>query len=192
MKEVFAEYLSQFKKLSAEEINLIVEHSNIKFYRKGSILLKEGVIAQEGYLILKGCVRRYVLVNGEERTTHFFTEKDWVTSIDSFINKTPSDHYLSCLEDCYLVVGNESKESEVYTMIPKLMEISKEVLLHELAQSQGLVNTYITDSPEQRYLKLLKNKPDLLQRVPQYILASYIGVKPESLSRIRKRIVKKG
>lgn len=109
----------------------------------------------------------------------------------SFAQKVTADHYFACSEDCTLVVANEQKENDLYQRFPKFETIARMIVRKGFGEQQVAMASYITDSPEQRYLKLMKSRPDLFQRVPQYQLASYIGVKPESLSRIRKRIIKK-
>ncbi|MBC8146372.1 MAG: Crp/Fnr family transcriptional regulator, partial [Bacteroidetes bacterium] len=83
------------------------------------------------------------------------------------------------------------KENNLYQKFPKLEALARSIMEKEMIKYQEMLMLYITDSPEQRYTKLLKNRPELLQRVPQHQIASYIGIKPESLSRIRKRILKK-
>ena len=108
--------------------------------------------------------------------------------MNSFLQQLPAAHYWVCCEDTTLVIGNEQKENDLYDRFPRFESISRAVMSEMLAEQQTLTASYLTDSPEQRYLKLLESRPDLFQRVPQYQLASYIGVKPESLSRIRKRI----
>ena len=86
------------------------------------------------------------------------------------------------------MIGTEQKENDLYERFPRLETISRLVMGNVLGELQEQLATYLTDTPEQRCLKLLRARPDLFQRLPQYQLASYIGVKPESLSRIRKRI----
>jgi len=114
-----------------------------------------------------------------------------VISLNSFNDGTPSNHYLVCAEDSALVVGNSDKAEDLYRRYPKLETVSRKVMEKVFAQQQETMATYFTDSPEQRYLKLMEQRPELLQKIPQYHIASYVGVKPESLSRIRKRLVKK-
>lgn len=174
--------------LTEEESKAIVDSMCIKTFKKGTILLKEGQISTECYFILEGCIRQYYLIDGDEKTNNFFTEEQFVVSINSFSQKTPANHYFSCCEDTTLVVANEQKENDLYKRFPKFETISRTVMGNIFGEQQELMASYITDTPEQRYLKLLKSRPDLFQRIPQYQLASYIGVKPESLSRIRKRI----
>lgn len=175
--------------LSEEEVGAIRDSLVIRSFPKHTIVLQAGQISTECYFVLKGCIRQYYLVEGEEITDQFFTEDHWVVSMASFSDKVPAPHYWSCSEDCILVVGKEDTENDLYRRFPRFEMISRTVMGKMLARQQELSASYLTDSPEQRYLKLLKTRPDLLQRVPQYHIASYIGVKPESLSRIRKRLV---
>ena len=177
--------------LSQEEIEAIVETMTVRQYKKGTVLLKEGQVSTEAYFVLEGCVRQYYLVNGDEKTGNFFTEEQWVISMQSFGQQKPSGHYLDCCTDCSLVVGSREKEEYLYKRFPKLETVSRKVMEKVFAEQQEIMSTYTTDTPEQRYLKILKSRPDLFQKIPQYQIASYIGVKPESLSRIRKRLLNK-
>lgn len=191
MQDQLIAYFSAIMPLSAEEIAGIRESMCIKTFKKGTILLKEGQVSKECYFILKGCVRQYYVVEGEEKTSNFFTENQWVVSVNSFMNKTPANHYFDCIEETTLVVGTEQKENDLYSRFPKFEKLARIALEKGFGEQQEIVATRVTDSAEQRYLDLIKNRPDLVQRVPQYQLASYLGIKPESLSRIRKRIAQK-
>lgn len=181
-------YFMRFSKLSEVEADAIAESMVVKTFPKGTVLLREGQVSTECYFVMEGCVRQYYLIDGEEKTDRFFTEEQWVVSMNSFLQQLPAAHYWVCCEDTTLVIGNEQKENDLYDRFPRFESISRAVMSEMLAEQQTLTASYLTDSPEQRYLKLLESRPDLFQRVPQYQLASYIGVKPESLSRIRKRI----
>lgn len=191
MEQKLLDYFSRIMPLSDEEIAAIVETMNIQTYKKGTILLKEGQISKEAYFVLDGCVRQYYIVDGEERTNNFFTEEQWVVSINSFSQQIPSTHFLECCLDSRLVVGNRQKEEYLYKRFPKLETVSRMVMGKVFAEQQEIMSSYTTDTPELRYQKLLNSRPDLFQRIPQYQIASYIGVKPESLSRIKKRLTPK-
>ncbi len=181
-------YFSKIMPLSAEEVSAIANTMNIQQYKKGTVLLREGQISTNTYFVLEGCVRQYFLVDGEEKTNNFFTEEQWVVSFNSFMPDLVSKHFLDCCEESLLVVGDSEKANELYKQFPRLETVSRKVLEKVFADQLEISGSYFTDTTEQRYLKLLDTRPDLVQRIPQYQLASYVGVKAESLSRIRKRI----
>jgi CRP-like cAMP-binding protein len=188
MEDKLIKYFSRISPLSEEESKAIAESMCIKTFKKGAFLLKEGQLSVDTYFVLEGCIREYILVDGEEKTTNFFTDEQWVISINSFSQHIPSTHYMVCCTDSYLVVGNRAEEEALYKQFPRFETISRKVMEKIFAEQQAIMASHTTDTPEQRYLKLLTARPELFQLIPQYQLASYIGVKPESLSRIRKRI----
>jgi CRP-like cAMP-binding protein len=191
MEDKLLKYFQRIMPLSDEEINAIVETMSVKHYKKGAVLLKEGQTSTEVYFVLEGCVRQFYLVDGDEKTNNFFTEEQWVIAMNSFSQNNPSNHFLDCCMDSSLVVGNREKEENLYKRFPKFETISRKVMEKVFAEQQEIMSSYTTDTAEQRYLKLLKSRPDLFQKIPQYQIASYVGVKPESLSRIRKRLLRK-
>lgn len=191
MMNPLIEYITKSIHLDKHEQEYISSQIAIKDYQAGDVLLKEGMISRVSYFNLKGCVRLFYLVDGEEKTTFFYTENQFVTSIRSFTEGVPADHYLECVEDCTLAIIPYETEKELLRKFPKLETFARTVLEQEVANYQEMLSTYIMSSPEQRYLNLLQRNADLLQRVPLYQLASYIGVKAESLSRIRNRISKR-
>lgn len=190
MKQKIIEYFSKFKPLTAEEKDAITDGLDIRKFVKGSVLLKEGQVVVQTYFVLQGCIRKYYLIDGEERIADFFTEEQWILS-NNFETNNVSDHYLECTEDSFLVVANEKEGEELMRRFPKFQELSQIVLEKEIQKQHTAMARFIKNSPEERYLNILNQRPDLIERVPQYQLASYIGIKPESLSRIRKRIAKK-
>jgi len=188
MKQKLIDYFSKIMPLTEEESKAILESMDVQTFTKGTVLLAEGQVSKACYFVLQGCVRQYSMVDGEEKTNNFFTEEQWVVSFQSFTQKIPATHFFACTEDTTLVVGTEEKENDLYARFPKFETISRKSIENFFGEQQELMSSYTTDNAEQRYLKLLNNRPDLIQRVPQYQLASYIGVKPESLSRMRKRM----
>lgn len=188
MKEKFISYFSRISPLTAEEANGIANSMRTKTFKKGDYLLREGQFSASTYFILEGCLREYILTDGEEQTTNFFTEEEWAISLNSFTPQSAAKHNWVCVEDTTVVEGDEQQAQDLFKRFPRFETISRSIMESAFAAQREALASYYTDTPEQRYLKLLKNRPTLLQRVPQYQLASYIGVKPESLSRIRKRI----
>ncbi|MEP3209375.1 MAG: Crp/Fnr family transcriptional regulator [Maribacter sp.] len=177
--------LGSFK---AEEVEAALELIAIKTYKKGEHLLREGDISAKSCAIVSGCVRQYYIVDGEEKTTFFYTEGQSIFSPNSSSERIPAKYYLSCVEHTTLSIITLQNQKELYQRFPMLESMSRMSLQEELNNYQEMLATYITTNPEERYLNLLKHRPELLHRVPQYQLASYLGVTPESLSRIRKRI----
>lgn len=183
--------ISEIMPLTEEQKKRVDELIPVQTFRKGTVLLKEGQIARDSYFTITGCVRAYKLVDGEERTTAFYVEEDPITSATSYNEQVPANHYLECVEDCLLAVLNYEKEKELYREFPQLEILCRVHIEREYGKQQEILADYLTKNPEERYLLLLKTRPALLQRVPQYLLASFIGVQPESLSRIRKRLASK-
>lgn len=185
----FVDYFSRISPLSEEEQRAIADNMQLLELKKGDYLRKEGQVATETYFVLEGCVRDFLMIDGEEKTTNFFTEEQWIISLNNFQKPTPSESNLICVEDTVVSVGNEAQARRMFEQFPRFETISRVIVEAEFAEQKKQLMSYLTDSPEQRYLKLLQSRPDIFQRVPQYQIASYIGVKPESLSRIRKRIL---
>lgn len=190
MENKIVKYFSQITTLNQEEAKALEEGMVVTNFKKNTFLIKEGQTSIDTYFILEGCLRQYCLIDGEEKTTNFFTEGQWAISLTGLTQNSPSFHNLVCMEETSLVIGNEQKAQELFKKFPRFETLARVVVEKSFAEQQQLMTSYHTDTPEQRYLKLLKSRPDLFQRVTQYHMASYIGVKPESLSRIRKRIAK--
>jgi signal-transduction protein with cAMP-binding, CBS, and nucleotidyltransferase domain len=191
MDNQLASFMARNMSLTDEEAEFIASCMPVRTYEKGTILLREGQVATECYMNLKGLVRRYYLVDGEDRTTAFYAEDKPIASLVSYNNNIPADHYFACLEDTTLTIltkANEQKMSERFSHFAEYCRLNTEI---SYGKHQEMHARFITSSPEERYLHMLQTTPELLNRVPQYHLASYLGIKPESLSRIRKRVMHK-
>lgn len=190
MQNLLFEFIAKYIAITEEEKKAILSLDIFHSVKKGTILLREGQKSKESYFVLKGCIRTYYMVDGEEKTTAFYTEMEPLTP-SSVINKTPSEYYVSCVEDGILLISNADMEVEINQKFPKFETMCRKLSEELLAKQQIDFDAFKTSSPEQRYLNLLKNRLDLIQRVPQHQLASYLGIKPQSLSRLRGRIILK-
>ena len=190
MKDGLFDFIEKYLILKEEEKKAILDLNIFRSVKKGSILLKEGQLSTESYFVLKGCIRSFYIIDGEEKTTAFYTEMEGV-SPPCVLSGLPSELYIACVEDSILSVSTLEMEDEIFQKFPRFESLCRILSEQLLVRNQINFDEYKTSSPEQRYLALLKNKPDLLQRVPQHQLASYLGIKPQSLSRLRARIVKK-
>lgn len=190
MQDLLFDFISKYISLTDDEKNAIVSLAIFRSFKKGTTLLKEGQKSNDGYFILKGCIRTYYIIGGEEKTTAFYTEMEALTP-HCVINKAPSEYYISCVEDTVLIVSTPDMETEIFSKFPKFESLCRILAEEFLAKQQINFDEFKTSSPEQRYLNLLQKRPDLIQRVPQHQLASYLGIKPQSLSRLRARILEK-
>lgn len=191
MEHKLIQYFSKITTLSAAEKAILIDSMVIQTFKKGTLIVKEGKDNENTFFVLEGLVRQSRLIDGEDITTNFYTEEQWIIALNSFSGQSLSQHSLTCMEDTAVVVGNEAKAITLFKQFPRFETISRQIMETAFLEQQNLTATYITDKPEQRYLKLLNTRPDILQRVPQYDIATYIGVKPESLSRIRKKLHQK-
>lgn len=184
--------LSQFQKylsLNEEETQALLDSMQIGKKRKKEFLLKEGQLPAQSYLVLEGCVRQYFLIDGVERITRFYIENEWIISSDQML--TPSTYYLQASTDVVYLRGNEEQAQKIFERYPHFETAARKIVERTLLENQQRQDYWLTASPEERYLLLLKNQPQLFEWVPQYQLASYIGIQPESLSRIRRRLAGK-
>lgn len=190
MQDILFDFMSKYISLTEDEKNALLSLDLFRAEKKGTILLKEGQKSQESYFVLKGCFRTHYMIDGEDKTTAFYTEMDVFTP-HCVLQKAPSEYYISCVEDCILLVSNSDMEEEMNSKFPKFEIMCRKLTEELLAKQRMDFDAFKTSSPEQRYLNLLQNRPDLIQRVPQQHLASFLGIKPQSLSRLRARILGK-
>jgi CRP-like cAMP-binding protein len=187
LKEKVRSMISNFDILNKKEIDLIVEKTIVDEFKKGTILLKQGQVPSKCYMVVEGCVREYLIKDGEEISTAFFTEGDTFTPPS--LKGYPSNHYWECVEDCILTISNKNYEEEIRAAIPRLDSVFQEIAIEKINKSKEEWSQFVSSSPEERYLNLRDTKPHLLERIPHHQIASYLGIKPQSLSRIRKRIL---
>lgn len=190
MQDTLFDFIGKYISLTEEEKNSIVDLNIFREVKKGTKLLSEGQYSTESFFVLKGCIRTFYVIDGEEKTTEFYSELEGF-SPPCVLSKLPSELYISCVEDSIISVSNLSMEAEIFQKFPRFESLCRVLSEQLLSKNQRSFDEYKTSSPEQRYMNLLKNRPDLLNRVPQHQLASYLGIKPQSLSRLRARIVRK-
>ncbi len=183
------QYISQFTRLTEQEATDFMKTIDVRSFEKGHYLLKEGEIKDVCCFVLKGCVRQFYIVDGVEISTNFYTEGQPVPAHEGKTNNEPAKYYLYCNEDCTVTTGTLVEENVLADNFPKITNSITPSFEFLLTKQQEHMANFIIKSPEERYKHLLETRPELVDRVPQYQLASYLGIKPESLSRIRKRIM---
>jgi len=159
-----------------------------------TVLLKEGDISKKLFLVEKGCVRVCFNNDGKDVTTQFFFENSMVSSIESFRKKIPSPVSIETIEPCVLwYISNKDVERIIAEIseLPALREQFINVIFERTFEYMKHFVSFIKDTPLQRYQQLIKEKPQIVQRVPQHYIASYLGVSTVHLSRIKSQLAKK-
>jgi CRP-like cAMP-binding protein len=185
------ELFRQFTDFNDSELEIIVPYFETKTFKKKSILLNVGKVSNEVFYIIKGCIRLYCEKEGDELSTYFFTENMFAGSYDSFLSRKPSKVAIETLEECEVLVLTHESQEELYEVFPKMNEFTRKAIEQRFVLLHDLFISYLLNSPEERYLMLQKDRPDLLQRIPQHQIASFLGITRVSLSRIRNRLAKK-
>jgi len=188
LKDILINYMKRFTEIPDSELTSIAEDVDLQSFKKGTILLHQGDIPEKCYFVLKGCIRQYsVDEEGRENTFNFYTEEQFIAIFNHHSEDKTSRYSLGCLEDCVLVVGELSPDQGAYDANPAMEAMIRKMIEANVGEVNDSFARFVASKPEDRFKALLQNRPDLIDRVPQHQLASYLGITPESLSRIKKR-----
>lgn len=180
--------LSNSNETTQEEKDFFAGKIDVKRVKKGVFLLREGQIIRSSYHLYKGCIREYYLKDGEEKTVAFYTSGDSLSMNGDPLKEIPSSINWECMSECIISIFPFVVEREMHKRFPRLESLCRIEVEKNYSNYRSAINTYLSSSPAERYENLIKTKPELFQLVPLYHIASYLGVKPESLSRIRGRL----
>lgn len=189
MAEQLITNIKSFIRLSPKEVDCINQLFKKKQLKKGDFFLTDGQVCKKVGFIVKGLMRYYINYDGEDKTYSFAQENNFVCNNESFIPQTPSTKIIQALEDCKILQISYDDLQLFYKSIREGERFGRLVTEQIFIQTLQDLTSFYTDTPEYRYEKFIKKHPDLQQRISQYHIASYVGVKPQSLSRIRKRIL---
>lgn len=184
---VIEECLSSIKYYSTTLRDKLFEDTKLLKFPKGSCIIKEGQYLKGGFSVISGCVKEYYYLNGEQKITQFFTEND-IMPIVAIDTEVKVGYYWECVEDTIVTFGTIANRQQTFKEFPFLMSISFQHMQQSFLDYRHDMHQYMLSSPEERYLSLIAKKPELVNRLPQYEIANYIGIKAESLSRIRRRL----
>jgi CRP-like cAMP-binding protein len=178
--------------LSEEEIDLIQGFFTAKKFRKRQYFLQEGEVCRNTAFIIKGAMRKYrVDDKGEEHIIRLYIENWWASDRESVTKETPSSYFIDAWEDTDCLIASKADLGHLVDRIPALGEWIRKLDANFAIATQRRINSAISLSAEERYHDLEKTNPDFLQRFPQHIIASYLGINRETLSRVRNRSFKK-
>lgn len=189
---MFNRYFEEFNKkvpLTSEEQEYIKTFLTVKKIRKRQYLLQEGDVCKCVGFVEKGAMRLYrVNDDGSEHIVRFSLEGAFMTDLYSFLTIEPSIYNIDAIEDSEMVLITKSASDELRRLSPKYEEYIFQVTSDAFIQLQKRITSIISLSLDERYKELIELYPDIIQRVPQHMIASYMGLNPETLSRVRKRI----
>lgn len=188
IQEELFNYLSQLYPLDAEDLVIIKEHFIVQQFGKGDFLAEEGLVCDSILFIQKGFFRVYVEDNIDEKTVHIAGNGDFVSSFASFINRQPSQEFVQAITDVSSMRLTYTKLNELYSTYPKWETLGRRLIEQLFVRKEQRLISLIKMSAEDRYRQLLEKDSELLQHIPLHYIASYLGVRPETLSRIRATI----
>lgn len=177
--------------INKEEEKLISVLFKERSIKKGEFFLAEGQVCRQVGFITKGLMRYYINQEGEEKIYDFAQENNFVSNYESLIPQAPSTKNIQAIEDCTILQLSLADLQEFYKSIREGERFGRLVIEQVFIQTLQDLSSFYAETPEYRYEKFIRKHPDLQQRISQYHIASYVGVKPQSLSRIRKRILSK-
>ncbi len=171
-----------------EDWHYLKQTLTVQTLQKGTALIRNGDICRQVSFINKGLLRLYYLADGKEVATGFVPENNYVSCYASFLTSQPSSENIDVLEDCELINLSFTDMQTLYNTRPVFERFGRKIAEQLFILISSQTTRLLSLSPEERYQYVIRNQPYIIQRVPQYMIASYIGITPEHLSRLRKKM----
>jgi CRP/FNR family transcriptional regulator, anaerobic regulatory protein len=190
--EPLLEYFKNVIPINSEEKNLVMEFFKPRLYRKKQYVLQEGDVCNQFNFIVRGCLRLYKVDNkGNTHILQFAAENWWLSNIGSFHERRPSELNIDALEDTMVLQISHENLLSLYMKAPKFDRIFRVLIENSFVSLQKRLLQNISSTAEERYLAFLENYAHLTNRLPQTQIASFLGITPEFLSRLRNKQTKK-
>jgi len=190
MSLIFQQHIEKFVQISNDEFEEIKKFFDTKEVAKKENLLEEGQICRHHYFVLTGLLRKfYINEKGVEQTTEFAIETWWLTDNFAYERNVSTEFYIQAVEKSRVLYITQEKQEKLLKKFPVMERYFRFVYQRAFAAAQKRIKFLFSFSKEEFYFQAVKNHPDFVQRVPQYLIASYLGFTPEYLSEIRKRLL---
>ena len=188
MYQELLNHIGRYVQLEPREEQMLCEKLELKKLKKKELLLEPGKMCQGNYFVLKGCVRQFFINNKlSEQTIHFGIETWWIADQDSLLNNLPSTCYIQAIEETEMLLLNEKNRLILFKEIPALESYFRIMMQKAFVAAQRRIGFIFNQNEETRYRNFISLFPEFVQRVPQYMLASYLGFTPQFLSRMRAK-----
>ncbi|MFC3158552.1 cAMP-binding domain of CRP or a regulatory subunit of cAMP-dependent protein kinases [Chryseobacterium arachidis] len=192
MFETFQKYLTDKIQLSEAEIELIQSVCIVKKLRKKQFLMQDGEVWQYNAFICRGLVKTFSIAeNGTEHIISFAPENYWTGDRESLINETPTSLNIDAIEPTELILIHKKDFEKICAEIPQLNQLVNQIIQKSFIVSQSRILANISFSAEEKYQNFIEKYPHIVNRIPQHMIASYIGITPETLTRLRRNRVTK-
>lgn len=183
-------YMHQYIDLTSQEREIVLQHISYRKYLKGQFVVQQGDVCKYESFVVKGCLKSFYVDNdGQEHIAMFAIEDWWVSDLGSFLNQTPADYNVQCLENTEVIQFTFEQLEQLYHLVPKLERFFRIILQKAYVASEKRIIRNLSLPARDRYLEFKNQYPQIEQRVPQYMIASYLGITKEFLSKIRSQII---
>ncbi len=184
------EYIDRYVNLSQDEINLLLENTTQRKYLKGQYVVQQGDICSFESFVIKGSLKTlYVDNEGQEHVVRFAIENWWTADLGSFLTQKPAEYNVQCIENTEVIQFSFEKMELLYQKIPKLERFFRIIIQKAFVASEKRIIRNFSLPAKERYIEFKNTYPQIEQRVPQYLIASYLGITKEFLSKIRGEII---
>lgn len=187
MHQNLLQAINKFVAFSATENQHITKVFQLKKFQKKDQLCSLGAVSKEVYFVNKGLLRLYYLHKGNEITAFLFSENLFASAFPSFLEQKPSEQILECMEETEVFCISKNALEQLYVDVPKFNTVTRKLAEQRFINAQRFFVSHLTQKPEERHHQFALAFPELLQRVPQHVIASFLGITAVSLSRIRNR-----
>ena len=184
------EYISNYIDLTEEETTFLLSKLIYRKYLKNQYIVQQGDVCKHECFIISGCTKMfYIDADGQEHIVMFSVENWWASDMGSFISQTPADYNIQCLENTELIQFSYETLEELYPKIPKLERFFRKILEKSIVAFQKRLIRNFSLTAREHYLIFRNSYPKIEQRIPQYMIASYLGITKEFLSKIKSQLI---
>ena len=188
--QLLLDYINAIVSLTKEEEELLLTYVTKRKYLKGQFVLQQGDIAQHECFITSGCTKMFHSdASGQEHIILFAIENWWTSDIGSFISQTPADFNVQCIEDTELIQFSYHNIEALFEAIPKLERFFRKIIEKAFVASQKRIVRNFSLTAKEQYVIFKDAYPELEQRIPQYMIASYLGITKEFFSKMKKQLL---